>query len=39
MRNPPRDLVEGGEDRDRVADSFGQGRARRKASGERKRET
>jgi hypothetical protein len=32
MRDPARDLVEGGEDRDRIPDDFGRGPARRKAS-------
>ena len=34
----PRDLIEGGEDRDRVPDDLGAGRARREAEGESERE-
>jgi hypothetical protein len=39
MRNPARDLVESGEDGDRVPDDLGRGRVRVKAGGKRKRET
>jgi hypothetical protein len=35
MRNPSRDLVESGEDGNRVLDDFGRGRARVKARGKR----
>jgi hypothetical protein len=35
MRNPPRDLVESGEDGDWVLDDFSGGRARVKARGKR----
>jgi hypothetical protein len=35
MRNPPGDLVEGGEDGDRVLDDFGRGCARLKQPGKR----
>jgi hypothetical protein len=34
MRDPPRDLVEGGEDRDRIPDDFGRGPARRDGRGD-----
>jgi hypothetical protein len=35
MRDPPGDLVESGEDGDRVLDDLGRGRARVKARGKR----